>query len=130
MSPSTVSLTRRTASTSPGTTVELFQVGSVSELETTYFGMSLKYDANGSSVLSGQYAAHSSYIVRPIRNALLVSMPAPMTAPISSLKYGKCHWSGDSTTPSREMKKFATILPMICSLSVRWSASFAASRPE
>ena len=42
MSPSTASLNRRTASTSPGRTVKLFQVGFSSELEMTYFGMLLK----------------------------------------------------------------------------------------
>src|SRR5919109_951626 len=36
--------------------------------------------------------------------------PAPTAAPLSSSKYGKCHLSGDSTTPSREMKKFDLIL--------------------
>src|ERR671922_1230354 len=37
--------------------------------------------------------------------ASAVAKPAPTAAPISSSKYGKCHLSGDSTTPSREMKK-------------------------
>jgi hypothetical protein len=36
--------------------------------------------------------------------------PAPTTSPISSSKYGKCHFSGASTTPSREMKKCDLIL--------------------
>src|SRR5215208_218572 len=44
--------------------------------------------------------------------ASVVAKPAPTAAPISSLKYGKCHWSVDSTTPSREMKKFDLILRM------------------
>src|SRR5919108_1481791 len=42
--------------------------------------------------------------------ASAVAKPAPTAAPISSSKYGKCHLSGDSTTPSREMKKFDLIL--------------------
>src|SRR5689334_2488210 len=37
-------------------------------------------------------------------------MPASTAAPIWSSKYGKCHWSGDSVTPSSEMKKLETIL--------------------
>src|SRR5574341_1669048 len=37
---------------------------------------------------------------------------APTTAPISSLKYGKCHLSGDSITPSSEMKSPAWIFPI------------------
>src|SRR5919106_1329036 len=47
-----------------------------------------------------------------MRNPRLVCMPRPTAAPISSLKYGMCHWSGASTTPSRDMKKFDTILPI------------------
>src|SRR5688572_9594102 len=42
--------------------------------------------------------------------ASVVAKPAPTAAPISSSKYGKCHLSGASTTPSREMKKFDLIL--------------------
>src|SRR5437763_16662030 len=41
--------------------------------------------------------------------ASAVANPAPTAAPISSSKYGKCHLSGASTTPSREMKKFDLI---------------------
>jgi hypothetical protein len=56
-----------------------------------------------------------------MRNASVVSAALPMASPISSLKYGKCHLSGDSTTPSREMKKLATILPIAGSPAVvRW----------
>src|SRR5258705_7498898 len=42
-------------------------------------------------------------------------------APISSLKYGKCHWSGASTTPSSAMNRPAVIFLMVSSqpLSVR-----------
>lgn len=54
----------------------LFHAGSVSVLEITYFGIELKWLAIGSSVLSGQNAAHSSYSLRPIRNDLFVSSPA------------------------------------------------------
>ena len=46
-----------------------------------------------------------------MRSASLVAMALPTASPISSLKYGKCHWSGASTTPSSEMKKLDTILP-------------------
>ena len=62
----------------------------------------------------GQYSDHSPYSLRPIRKALVVDMPAPTISPMASSKYGKCHWSGRSTTPSREMKKFDTIRPMGC----------------
>ncbi len=54
ISPSMLSLSRRTASASPGSTVVLFLAGFSRELEMTYFGTSLTYVAIGSSVLSGQ----------------------------------------------------------------------------
>ena len=37
----------------------------------------------------------------------------PTTAPISSLKYGKCHFSGASTTPSTVVNRLAMILLMV-----------------
>jgi hypothetical protein len=51
-----------------------------------------------------------------LRAASLSAASAPLdelrVLPIgrTSSKYGKCHLSGASTTPSREMKKFALIL--------------------
>src|SRR5215208_3478181 len=36
------------------------------------------------------------------------AIAAPMASAIWSLKYGKCHFSGDSTTPSSEMNSDAT----------------------
>jgi hypothetical protein len=57
-----------------------------------------------------------------MRNALFASIPFWIAAPISSLKDGKCHLSGDSTTPSSEMKKYDTILPT--SLSSLVTAEF------
>jgi hypothetical protein len=38
---------------------------------------------------------------------------ASTATPISSLKYGKCHWSGASTTPSSEMNSPAVIFLMV-----------------
>ncbi|MGH3571399.1 MAG: hypothetical protein ACRDR6_19100 [Pseudonocardiaceae bacterium] len=67
----------------------------------------------------GQYDDHCSYSRRPIRNAAADAIPSPMIVPMASSKYGKCHLSGDSTTPSREMKKFETILPMTLLLEIR-----------
>src|SRR3954467_3101833 len=97
--------------TSPEISVVLFHVASFSVFETTYFGMVLMNDANGtSSPWAGQYSDHWLYSTRPIRNPEYSALASPMAAPISSLKYAKCHWSGASTTPSRDMKKFATIL--------------------
>src|SRR5918994_6864421 len=62
-----------------------------------------------------------------MRNAVVSCAPAPIAASISSLRYGKCHCSGDSTTPSSEMKKFDTILPIYFLLPV--SATTFARRP-
>ena len=36
------------------------------------------------------------------------AIAAPIASPIWSLKYGKCHFSGDSTTPSSETNSDAT----------------------
>src|SRR6266480_6089453 len=44
---------------------------------------------------------------------------ASTATPISSLKYGKCHWSGASTTPSSEMNMPAVIF-LTMSLQERW----------
>src|ERR687887_2560601 len=55
-----------------------------------------------------------------MRKPLLVCMPLPTAVPISSSKYGKCHSLGHSTTPSSDMKKFETILPIgIASFGLR-----------
>jgi hypothetical protein len=43
--------------------------------------------------------------LRPKSTVSAVPRVAPTAAPISSLKYGKCHWSGASTTPSSEMNR-------------------------
>ena len=100
---------------SPGITVVLLHDASVSVPDTTYFGIVLMCVANGSSVAPGQYDDHSSYSVRPRRNALWVASPAAITSPMASSKASPCHSYGASTTPSRVMKKFETIRPMVCS---------------
>ena len=96
--------------TSPLMTSVLFHSAVCSVLETTYFLMSLMHVAERLVGVLGpvrgplvvEHAAHQT--------ASAPAKPAPTAAPISSLKYGKCHLSGDSTTPSREMKKFDLIL--------------------
>src|ERR687890_1867331 len=37
-----------------------------------------------------------------------VAIATPIASPIWSLKYGKCHFSGDSTTPSSDTNSDAT----------------------
>src|SRR6478609_11669966 len=121
MSPFVPSLSARTfavtvLSSGPESTVVFCQAGSKSSWASTYFGIWLMWEAKGtSSAWLGQYADHSSYSRRPMRNVDWVSMPEPTIRPISSSKYGKCHWSGRSTTPSMEMKKFETILATVSS---------------
>ena len=84
---SVLSLTACTAATSPGRTVVFCQAGSLTVEETTYLGIELMNSENGTSgPCSGQYEDHSSYSLRPIRNASLVSIPWPMIAPIASSK--------------------------------------------
>lgn len=58
-----------------------------------------------------------------MRKASAVVVPSSTAAPISSLKYGKCHSCGDSTTPSSEMKKLDTIFPMMRSGASGWVGS-------
>ena len=77
----------------------------------------------------GQYWDHSSYSRRPIRKAPVDCMPLAMVAPIFSSKYGKCHLSGDSTTPSSEMKKLETIFPIGASVLVVGSVVLKTDRP-
>lgn len=61
MSPVVRSLSPRSSlSTSPETIVVLSHVASVSESETTYFGMALMNGPKSSSAWDGQYPAHSS----------------------------------------------------------------------
>jgi hypothetical protein len=89
MSPSVASLTAWSAATwSSVIAVALCQgSGPRSRCVTTYFATWLMWLAKGTSSLwPGQNADHSSYSVRPIRNAFWVSIPLPMTAPISSSK--------------------------------------------
>src|SRR4029079_9659266 len=95
------------------------QSADVSVVESTYFFMPFMTSPNGSSACSGQSDAHSPQSTPPMSIASEPAKPAPTAAPISSSKYGKCHLSGDSTTPSREMKKWALILrtwapPRVC----------------
>jgi hypothetical protein len=78
--------------------------------------MELKTSASGTSLpCCGQYAANSSYVRRPKSMVSEVEICSFTTLAISSLKYGKCQRSGDSTTPSSEMKSPALIFRMVVS---------------
>src|SRR5262249_39381009 len=77
-------------------------------LETTCLRTLLMKLANGSSVELGQYAAHSSYVVRPSSTSSCRSITALIFSPMSSSK--RDHFCGDSTTPSMEQNRFAMTL--------------------
>src|SRR3954467_16008192 len=88
-SPSVSSLSRRMAAGSYGPmTVELFQVGSVSVPDTTYFAVSLKNGAPGSSsaVRVDQAGSNISYVVRPNRIALQRLIDSASVSPIAGSK--------------------------------------------
>src|SRR5215213_6042494 len=84
--------------------------GSSRVVETTYFLTPFICAATGFSSGScfGQNAAHSSQRTRPMSMASEAAIAAPIASPIWSLKYGKCHFSGDSTTPSSDTNSDAT----------------------
>src|SRR5947209_12882016 len=54
------------------------------------------------------------------------AIATPIASPISSLQYGKCHWSGDSMTPSNDKNSDAITFLMETSF-VRRSRSSARS---
>src|SRR3954447_5516525 len=95
-------------------TVELFHVGSVSVPETTYFVVSLKNGAPGSSstVRVDHAGSNISYVVRPSRIPPLRAVTAPMASPIRGSKpYPTVH-VGASMTPSRLMNSCTLTAPM------------------
>src|SRR5919107_912886 len=55
-----------------------------------------------------------------------VAKPSPIAWPISSLKYGKCHWSGDSITPSNDTNSAA--ITFLTSILLRLSGRFRPTR--
>src|SRR6266498_4531589 len=72
--------------------------------ETTSFLIVLLSVAKGtSSDCRGQKAANSSYVTRPNTMAEADSSLEVRSRPISSLKKGELHSSGDSITPSSDM---------------------------
>src|SRR3954449_1422692 len=114
-SPSASSFSRRMAAGSYGPmTVELFQVGSVSVPDTTYFAVSLKNGAPGSSsaVRVDQAGSNISYVVRPSRIPLDRAVAAPIASPICGSKPESKVQVGASTMPSAVMNSCTWISPM------------------
>jgi hypothetical protein len=83
----------------------LFQAGFSSVPETTYFVVSLKNGAPGSSsaVRLDQAGSNISYVVRPRSMPFDRSVTAPMRSPILSSKPYSNVQAGVSMTPSRLM---------------------------
>src|SRR5437867_12232939 len=77
-------------------------------LEATCLGILLNRSANPSGSLRlGHSTAKPSYFTRPRRSASEEKVSSCLNFPISSFQYGKDHFSGDSTTPSNDMKRVA-----------------------
>src|SRR5712692_7458933 len=70
--------------------------------------MLLNRSANPSGSLRlGHEAAKPSYVTRPKRSASEEKVSSCLNSPISLFQYGNDHFSGDSTTPSKDMKRVA-----------------------
>src|SRR5712664_3807092 len=96
------------AAISPLSTCELFHSSFLRVLVATCLGMLLNRSANPSGSLRlGHEAAKPSYVTRPKRSASEEKVSSCLNFPIASFQYGNDHFSGDSTTPSSEMKRVA-----------------------
>src|SRR2546425_11357803 len=96
------------AAISPLSTCELFHSSFLRVLVATCLGMLLNRSANPSgSLRPGHEAANPSYVTRPKRRASEEKVSSCLNFPISSFQYGNDHFSGDSTTPSSDMKRVA-----------------------
>ena len=96
------------AAISPLSRCELFHSSFLRVLVATCLGMLLNRSANPSGSLRlGHAAAKPSYVTRPKRRASEEKVSSCLNFPISSFQYGNDHFSGDSTTPSNEMKRVA-----------------------
>src|SRR5206468_10787703 len=96
------------AAISPLSTCELFHSSFLRVLVATCLGMLLNRSANPSGSLRlGHAAAKPSYVTRPNRSASEEKVSSCLNFPISSFQYGNDHFSGDSTTPSSDMKRVA-----------------------
>src|SRR3954470_20561878 len=115
MSPSTSSFRRRSRSASYGPMIsELRHVASVSVPETTYFVVSLKNGAPGSSstVRVDHAGSNISYVVRPSRMARQRPVTAARCSPIFGSKPYSNVQDGSSMTPSRLMNSWTWTSPM------------------
>src|SRR6267143_2930922 len=93
---------------SPLIRCELFHSSFFNVREATYLGMLLKRSANPSgSFLPGHAAAKPSYVTRPRRSASEPNVSSCLNFPIASSQNGNDHFSGDSTTPSRDTNRVA-----------------------
>src|SRR3954469_4499828 len=114
-SPSASSFSRRMAAGSYGPmTVELLHVAFVSVPDTTYFAVSLKNGAPGSSsaVRVDHAGSNISYVVRPSRIPLDRAVAAAIASPICGSKpYSKVQ-VGASTMPSAVMNSCTWISPI------------------
>src|SRR4051795_1902249 len=115
MSPSTSPLSRRIAWGSYGPrSVELRHVASASVPETTYFVVSLKNGAPGSSstVRVDHAGSNISYVARPSRMPSERAVISPSRSPILGSKPNSNVHDGASITPSRLMNSWTWMAPI------------------
>src|SRR3954451_2473154 len=95
-------------------TSEFLHVGVLSVAETTYFVVSLKNGAPGSSatVRVDHAGSNISYVVRPSRIPLERPVNAPIASPIAGSKPYSNVQVGASITPSRLMNSCTWISPI------------------
>src|SRR3712207_3628140 len=98
---------------------EFRHVGSPSVEETTYFVVSLKNGAPGSSstVRVDHAGSNIWYVVRPSRMPWQRSVTAPITSSIPGAKPKSAVHLGSSITPSRLMNSCTWTAPTACLLS-------------
>src|SRR6266852_7071776 len=103
---------------SPPITVEFFQVGFLSVVETTYFAMLLNLSENSSPLRLGQACAKPSYVTRPSNSASLAISSSYLNLSPSSPRLNlNAHPPrppsappGSAATPSRVMNSETTNL--------------------
>src|SRR5829696_2124372 len=113
-------------------TLEFRHVASVSVPDTTYFVVSLKNGAPGSSstVRVDHAGSNIWYVVRPSRMPTDRSVRAPIASPIRGSKpYSAVH-VGASITPSRLMNSWTWIFPTPYLLSARGSCCHRRAAPR
>lgn len=103
----------------PSISEQLLQPTSRNVRLATNFGTALMNGANGSIVDVGQISFHSSYIPRPSNTVSCSAIVSPTSGSRSANTSSRTNLSGDSTTPSSEMKRIALSFRMTTTVVAR-----------